>query len=341
MKTKPSQHSVKELLSLGIQPDILVCRVDRDMTRDLREKLASFCNVEANCVVQNTTADSIYDVPLMLEGERFAELVCDKLGLERREPDLDEWRGLAERSKTPARRVKIALVGQYVEMRDAYLSVAEALTHAGIHQDTAVEISWLKDGLVRENAEALLAGADGIILPGIADEPFEGKIEAARYARERKIPLLALGSGMHAAVTEYARGALGHTEGADGASPIIDRIPLRRENNDAERPMRLGLHPCTLAEGSLAYGAYGADLIYERYRNNREVNIQYRGLLTGDGDLIVSGLSPDGNHIAVAELRADAHPWYVCAQFHPEYRSRLTKPAPLFYDFIQAASRSI
>ena len=309
MKTKPAQHSVKELLSLGIQPDIIVCRSDRPIPSDIREKLALFCNVEPRCIIQNTNAQSIYEVPLLLEAEQFADIVCDKLNLEISQPDLTEWRALVDKYKHPNGHINVALVGQYAELRDAYLSVAESLSHAGINQGIQVNIQWISD---KEVTEDCLKKVDGIILAGSIGEGFSpGKATAIEYALKSRTPFFGIGGGMHSVLTAFA----GQTD---------------LENSVTIHTQRRGTVSCPLPEGSKARQAYGADIAEERFRNHCEITSELGEALIEKGWTISEGA-------AVAEL-AD-HPWFVCVQFHPEFKSRLTKPSPLFVDFVKAAAK--
>ena len=292
MKTKPSQHSVKDLLNLGIQPDIIVCRSDRPIPEEMRAKLALFCNVEPRAIIQNNHAQSVYEVPLLLEEENFANVICDKLKLESSQPDLTEWRDLVNRHKNPKGNVKIGLVGQYASLRDAYLSVAETLSHAGIHHGVGVSIEWIPVAEV-EATEDRLRGLSGIILAGgIGEELSWGKSKTVEYARANNIPFLGIGNGFQV--------ALGLSEHSPGS----------------------GAKSCHLVPGSKAAQAYGADIIEERFRS-------YCKTVTANDDWIISD---DGT---VAEL-VD-HPWFICVQFHPEYKSRLTKAAPLFVSFVEEA----
>nr|WP_300092871.1 CTP synthase [Sedimentibacter sp.] len=344
LKTKPTQHSVKELLSIGIQPDMLVCRTEKELTGDLKAKIALFCNVDKQNVIQNTDADSLYEIPLLLEKEGLASLVCKHFDLScSTEPDLSEWKDMVKRSKNPVHNVKIALVGKYVELRDAYLSVAEALKHAGIDNSAEVEISWIHSEVVNEeNYEDILKGHDGILVPGgFGDRGIEGKILAARYARENKKPFLGICLGMQMAVVEFARDVLGY-EGADSTEfspetkyPMIDIMEDQKDVENKGGTMRLGTYPCKLLEGTKAKEAYdGADIIHERHRHRYEFNNSFRQVCEENG-LIISGVSPDNKLVEIVELKD--HPWYVAAQFHPEFKSRPTRSHPLFKHLIKAS----
>ena len=343
LKTKPTQHSVKELLSIGIQPDMLVCRTEKELNMDLKAKIALFCNVEKQNVIQNTDADSLYDIPLLLEKEGLANLVCQHFGINCKAPDLTEWKDMVQRSKNPKHYVKIALVGKYVELRDAYLSVAEALKHGGIDNSADVEISWIHSEIVNEeNYEEILKGHDGILVPGgFGDRGIEGKILAARYARQNKIPFLGICLGMQMAVVEFARGILGYADAdstelnAESKYPMIDIMDDQKDIENKGGTMRLGSYPCKLIDGTKAKEAYdGADMINERHRHRYEFNNNYRQVCEENG-LIISGVSPDNKLVEIVELKD--HPWYVAAQFHPEFKSRPTRSHPLFKHLIKAS----
>ncbi|WP_227762629.1 CTP synthase [Zhaonella formicivorans] len=341
-KTKPTQHSVKELRGLGIQPDVIVCRSSQPLSKEMEEKIALFCDIDKEAVIQAIDAGSIYEVPLMLEKEGLDDIVIERLNLKCGPAKLDDWREMVERIKNPTKQVKIALVGKYVELQDAYLSVAEALRHAGIFHDAKIEISWIHAAdLDTGKPEDFLAGADGILVPGgFGDRGVEGKIKAIRYARENKIPYLGICLGMQLAVVEFAR----HVCGFPGANssefdpdtpyPVIDLLPEQKEIEDKGGTMRLGIYPCKVASSSLTYKAYEDEIIYERHRHRYEFNNAYRPELLARG-LVVSGTSPDDRLVEVIEL-AD-HPWFVASQFHPEFKSRPNRPHPLFRDFVGAA----
>jgi len=311
MKTKPAQHSVKELSSLGIQPDIIVCRTDRPIPKEMREKLALFCNVEPRCVIQNTNAQSIYEVPLLLEEERFADTICDKLKLKLIKPDLEVWQALVDRYKAPKGQVTIGLVGQYVELRDAYLSVVESLNHAGIHHGLQVNIQWISDEDVAKDA-SILKKLDGIVLAGSVDETCSsGKLKTVEYAQNEQIPFLGIGTGMHSTMTALAKQA--------GMEKDVT-LHIKEKG-------RRGAVSFRLVEGSKTHQAYGEEVIEERFRNHCEISAAFGEALIDKGWII-------SEKTAAVEL-AD-HPWFVCVQFHPEYKSRLTKPSPLFVDFLGA-----
>lgn len=342
MKSKPTQHSVKELLSVGIQPDIIVCRTEHEIPEDMKYKIALFCNVDKDCVIQNLDAETLYQVPLMLEQEGLAKIVCKKLRMDCKEPDLTEWEAMVEKDLKRSKRTKIALVGKYVELHDAYLSIVESLQHAGIYNSAEVDIEWINaEDVNRENSAELFSKVDGILVPGgFGDRGVEGKIEAVRYARENKIPFLGICLGMQCAVIEFARNVAG-LEGAhsselmpDTKYPVIDLMPDQKDIEDMGGTMRLGAYPCVIAKDSNAYAAYGQEEIQERHRHRYEYNNEYRELLISKG-LKVTGTSPDKRLVEIVEV--EDHPWFVGAQFHPEFLSRPNRPHPLFRDFIEAA----
>lgn len=341
LKSKPTQHSAKELLSLGIQPNVIVCRSEREIPEDMRKKIALFCNIRPEDVIQNLTAPSLYEVPLWLENEGLADSVCHHLGLENKKPDLTEWVDMVNRQKNAEKRVTIGLVGKYVALPDAYLSVAEALRHGGIVNDAVVDIKWINsEEITPETADEMLNMCDGIIVPGgFGDRGIEGMIEAIRYARENKVPLFGICLGMQMAVAEFARNVCGMT-GANstefGATeyPVIDIMEDQKAITEKGGTMRLGLYPCKLTEGSLSRKIYGEDLIYERHRHRWEYNNAFRKQLTEAG-LSIAGMSPDERLVEIVEVKD--HPWFVGVQFHPEFKSRPNKPQKLFADFIRAA----
>lgn len=342
LKTKPTQHSVKEMLGMGIQPTILVCRSDMDIPDEARRKLASFCNVRSQDVILNKTADSLYEVPLMLEREGLADVVCEHLGLENRNADLGEWHDMVKRQKSADKSVKIAVVGKYAVLPDAYISVMEAVRHAGYSLGIKAEIKLINSELVTpETTDELLDECDGILVPGgFGDRGIQGKIEAVRYARENKIPYLGLCLGMHMAVIEFARNVLGWSD-ADSAEfretphNVIDIMPDQK-NVEMGGTMRLGLYPCRLAEETLARALYNKELIYERHRHRYEFNNKFMQDFVENG-MVFSGCSPDGKLMEIAELKKELHPWFTAVQFHPEFKSRPNKPHPLFVGFIRAA----
>lgn len=341
LKSKPTQHSAKELLSIGIQPDIIVCRSEREIPADMRAKIALFCNIRKEDVIQNLTAPSLYEVPLWLEREGLAQSVCHHLGLENRIPDLKEWMEMVQRAENAHKSVKIALVGKYVELHDAYLSVAEALRHGGIVNDTSVDIEWIdSEKVTAENAAETFKGCGGIIVPGgFGCRGIEGMIESIRYARENKIPFFGICLGMQMSVIEFARNVLGKTEAnstefGETPDPVIDIMENQKNIMQKGGTMRLGLYPCLLKQDSLCSELYGKELIYERHRHRWEFNNAYRKELT-DAGMRIAGLSPDERLVEIVEL--PDHPWFVGVQFHPEFKSRPNKPHKLFADFIRAS----
>ena len=342
LKSKPTQHSVKELLSVGIQPDILVCRTDAPITEDIRRKIALFCNVSPDCVIQNTTASTLYEAPLLLEKEGLSKAVCRGLSLDCPEPDLAEWTAMVDRIKTAHKTVRIALVGKYVALHDAYLSVAESLFHAGTANDAVVSIEWIdSEELTEDNVADVLGGCQGILVPGgFGGRGIEGMILAAQYARENDVPYLGICLGMQIAVIEFARHVLGWQDAsssefsADTKHPVIDLMPEQQGVTAKGGTMRLGKYPCVLAAGSKAYELYGEGLIFERHRHRYEVNNDFREEISSRG-LIPVGLSPDGRLVELVENPACR--WFVAAQFHPEFKSRPNKPQPLFRGFVKAA----
>ena len=342
LKTKPSQHSVRELSSIGISPDILVCRTDSPLPEDLRRKIALFCNMEEDCVIQNLTASTLYEVPLLLEREGLCRVACRKLGLPQREPDLAEWTALVQRINGVHKTVQIALVGKYTGLHDAYLSVAESLFHAGTACDTRVNIKWVdSESLTAENVEQVLGDCSGILVPGgFGDRGIEGMVLAAQYAREKDVPYFGICLGMQIAVIEYARHVAGwadaHSAEFSGltAHPVIALMPDQVGITAKGGTMRLGKYPCVLAEGTLARDAYGTADISERHRHRYEFNNQFRQELQ-DAGLRLAGLSPDGHLVEIVEEPANT--WFVGVQFHPEFKSRPNRPHPLFVGFVQAS----
>jgi CTP synthase len=346
MKSKPTQHSVKELRAMGITPDILVCRTEYRMSQDMIDKLALFCNVKKDCVIQNLDAETLYEVPLMLEKEGLADIVCRQLNLTHTKPDLTGWQALIEKERSlPEKALKIALVGKYVELHDAYLSIVEALKHAGIWHDRAVEFLWLNaEDICAANAAEKLSEADGILVPGgFGDRGIEGKIETIRYARENEIPFFGICLGMQAAVIEFARNVAGLTGAhsselnADTPYPVIDIMPEQKDIDEKGGTMRLGAYPCKVKPGSRTYECYQSELIYERHRHRYEFNNEFREALEAAG-LLIAGLSPDERLVEIVEL--PEHPYFVAVQFHPEFKSRPNRPHPLFAGFIEAVKRA-
>ena len=342
LKSKPTQHSVKELLSVGIQPDVLVCRTDSPLPEDMRRKIALFCNVSEDCVIQNLTASTLYEVPLLLEKEGLCRVVCRKLGLNAGEPDMRHWHELVEQIHRATRPVTIALVGKYTELHDAYLSVAESLFHAGTACGAQVDIRWVdSQHLTAENIADALAGCKGILVPGgFGDRGIEGMILAAQYARENRIPYLGICLGMQIAVIEFARHVAGWTDAHSAefdsatAHPVIDLMPDQVGVTAKGGTMRLGKYPCVLTAGTRAQAAYGQSEIWERHRHRYECSNVFRPALEEAG-LRIAGTSPDSRLVEMVEL--PEHPWYVGCQFHPEFKSRPDRPHPLFRGFVTAA----
>lgn len=342
LKTKPTQHSVKELRGLGIQPDVLICRTEVPLARDLREKIALFCDLAPSEVIENSDASTIYEIPLMLEREGLPQLVIDHLNLKCGELDLSEWNEIVDRVNNPQGKVKIALVGKYVELKDAYISVSESLNHGAIANNVEVEIKWIHaEEINNDNCNELLSDVDGILVPGgFGDRGVEGKISAIKYARENKIPYLGICLGMQLAVIEFARNVASlkgaHSSELNSSTdyPVIDLMPEQKDIDTLGGTMRLGLYPCKIKEDTKAFEIYNDEIIYERHRHRYEFNNEYRDKLEEEG-LIISGVSPDERLVEMIELKD--HPWFVAVQYHPEFKSRPTKAHPLFREFIKAA----
>ncbi|HKC22891.1 MAG TPA: CTP synthase [Gaiellaceae bacterium] len=342
LKTKPTQHSVNELRRIGIHPDIVVCRSHEELSVDIREKIALFADVDEEAVVASPDVPDVYLVPSRLKAEGLDRLVCEKLGLPLGEAQLGEWLDITERLQQATEEIEVALVGKYVKLQDAYLSVHEALKHAGAHHGCRVRVRWVDaENMSFEQAAALLEPMDGVIVPGgFGSRGWEGKLLACRVARERDIPYLGLCLGMHVVVSEYARNVLG-LDGANSTEmdpetphPVIDLLPEQKEIEDLGGTMRLGAQAVELADGTRAQEAYGEPVIHERHRHRYEVNNHYRPALV-DAGLVVSGTFQAGRLVEVVEL--PDHPWFVASQFHPEFKSRPTRPAPLFREFVGAA----
>ncbi|GAF12769.1 CTP synthase [Bacillus sp. JCM 19046] len=342
MKSKPTQHSVKELRSLGIQPNVIVVRTERPVPSEMKDKIALFCDIRKEAVIEARDADTLYQVPLDLQAQNLDQIVCDHLKLNPGKANMDEWNALVDRVNHLSKKVRIALVGKYVELQDAYLSVAEALRHAGYNVDADIDIKWVySEQVTAANVAELLQDVDGVLVPGgFGDRGIEGKIEATRYARENKIPFLGICLGMQLASVEFARTVLG-LDGANSAElnpetpyPIIDLLPEQKDVEDLGGTLRLGLYPCKLQEGTVARTAYGEEVIYERHRHRYEFNNEYREKMEQAG-FIFSGTSPDGRLVEIIEVAN--HPFFVASQFHPEFVSRPTRPQPLFREFIRAS----
>lgn len=344
LKTKPTQHSVKELLRVGIQPDVILCRSDLPMSEELREKIALFCNVESRAVIPMLTADTIYEVPLILEELGLGEFLVQELGLKKQEPQMQEWTALVNRIKRSRPEVTIGLVGKYVDLHDAYLSVAESLHHAGWYHDVDVRIKWINSEALEQMGERCseaLEDVSGIIVPGgFGHRGIEGKIKAANFARRKNIPYLGLCLGMQVAVIEFARNVLGLKDAnstefdQQTPNPVIDLMLNQRQVADKGGTMRLGSWVCCLMPDTKAYQAYGEPIVFERHRHRYEFNNEYRKRMEANG-LVVSGRSADNSLVEIIELKD--HPWFVASQFHPEFKSRPTRPHPLFRDFIGAS----
>ncbi|MGG1312820.1 MULTISPECIES: CTP synthase [Cohnella] len=344
VKTKPTQHSVKELRSIGIQPNVIVCRTEYPLTDDLKRKIALFCDIDASAVIECRDASTLYEIPLMLRDQGLDDYVVKHLGLTSAapEPDMTEWEALVRRVKSLSKKTEIAIVGKYVALHDAYLSIVESLAHAGFDSDAEVDIRWVNaEELTEDNVAERLGGVGGILVPGgFGDRGIEGKITAIRYARENRVPFFGICLGMQVAVVEFARNMAG-LDNANSSEihpatpyPVIDLLPEQKDIEDLGGTMRLGLYPCKLVPGSLAARCYGDELVYERHRHRYEFNNEYREQIEAAG-LRISGTSPDGRLVEVVEL--PDHPWFLAVQFHPEFTSRPNRPQPLFREFVRAA----
>ena len=342
MKTKPIQMSVKELQRLGIQPDVVVCRTEHELNDSLKDKISLFCNIPASHVVQNLTVDMLYEAPLALEKEHLAEIVCQELGLDCPKPDLNDWETMVKNAKNPEGEIRIALVGKYIALHDAYISVVESLKHAGYPNHTTVDIKWVDSETVTdENASQIFGDVSGILVPGgFGLRGIEGKIAAIKYAREHNIPYLGLCLGMQLSIVEFARNVLGladaHSIELDPSTtnPVIHLMPDQEGVTDIGGTLRLGSYPCVLDTESKAYKLYGQELIHERHRHRYEVNNDYREQLE-QGGMKLSGISPDGRIVEMIEI--PSHPFFVATQAHPELKSRPNKPHPLFLGLVNAA----
>ncbi len=342
LKTKPTQHSVKELQSIGIAPDVIVCRSERPLTKELKEKIGLFCNMSGDHVVQNLDADNLYAVPLLLNKEGLDALVVDRLKIACGPADMKEWCLMVQEMKALKKVVTIGLIGKYVELHDAYLSIVEALSHGGLYHSAEVKIRWIHaEVLESDNAQEVLKDLDGILVPGgFGDRGIEGKIIGISYARENKIPYFGICLGMQTAVIEFARNVAGlidaHSTEFCGETPypVIDLMEEQKDIDDKGGTMRLGVYPCRTMDNTLGRLAYGEEIIYERHRHRYEFNNRFMDALTAHG-LIVSGISPDNRLVEMVELKN--HPWFVAVQFHPEFKSRPNRPHSLFRDFVGAA----
>lgn len=343
LKTKPTQHSVKQLLEFGVQPDILVCRTEHELTPAVRTKVAKFCNVVPQAVIQSIDASTIYDVPLLMLEEGFDTVVLQKLGMKnKRKPDLKKWNQFLDRFKNPKAEVSIGLIGKYVELKDAYKSIAEAFIHAGAENETKVILHWIhSEDITSKNVNKRLAQLDGILVaPGFGSRGIDGKIEAIRYARENKVPFFGICLGMQCAVIEFARNVLKMKDAHSTEMkeytpfPVISLMAEQKSISNLGGTMRLGAYPCELIEGSMAHKAYKATSIEERHRHRFEFNNDYLDLFVENG-MIPTGLNPESGLVEIVEV--EDHPWFVGAQFHPEYKSTVAAPHPLFVGFVKAA----
>jgi CTP synthase len=343
LKTKPTQHSVKQLLELGVQPDILCCRTEHELDLSLRKKIAKFCNVSMNAVIESRDAQSIYDVPILMQAEELDKVVLEKLGLSSKSsPNLENWKSFLDRLKHPKKEVNIGLVGKYVELKDSYKSISEAFIHAGVSNEARVNVKWIhSEKLNSTNIESELSGLDGILVaPGFGSRGISGKIEAVRYARENKVPFFGICLGMQCAVIEFARHVLGYTDAhtteiaEDSKYPVISMMEEQKSISNMGGTMRLGAYRCQLKPGSKAFAAYNTEKISERHRHRYEFNNDYLKEFESAG-LIPVGKNPETGLVEIVEIKD--HPWFVGAQFHPEYKSTVANPHPLFVAFIKAA----
>lgn len=341
LKTKPTQHSVKELKSIGIQPEVLVLRTEQPIPEELKRKLSLFCDIDKDAIIECMDASTIYEVPLTLEKNGFANIVCKKLNIENRPFDLSAWEDLVRRIKNPVQKVRIAIVGKYVELKDAYISISESLKHAGFHFQAEIDAKYVQaEDLTDSNVVEMLGDVEGILVPGgFGDRGIEGKLTAIKYARENKKPFFGICLGMQCAVIEYGRNVLGFedansTEFNEKSNyPVIDLLPEQRDVEEKGGTMRLGLYPCKLDKGTNAFEYYGEDLIYERHRHRYEFNNEFREQYTNAG-FKFTGTSPNGRLVEIVEI--PGHPWFVAAQFHPEFKSRPNRPHPLFTGFVES-----
>jgi CTP synthase len=342
VKTKPTQHSVKELRSIGIQPNVIVCRTEKPLTEDMKRKIALFCDIDPAAVIEGIDADTLYEVPMMYRDQKLDEYVVNHLKLDAKPLQLADWEAMVGRIKQLQHQTEIAIVGKYVSLHDAYLSVVEALSHAGFACNTEVRVRWVNaEDVYENNVDELLSGVQGILVPGgFGDRGIEGKVIAIRYAREQQIPFFGICLGMQVAVIEYARYVAGMNEANSSEInpatpyPVIDLLPEQKDIEEMGGTMRLGLYPCKLAPGSLAERCYQDELVYERHRHRYEFNNQYREQIERAG-LTISGTSPDGRLVEIVEL--SNHPWFLAVQFHPEFTSRPNRSQPLFREFVKAA----
>lgn len=347
LKTKPTQHSVKELRSIGISPDIIVCRSEKPISKEMREKMAMFCDVDPDAVIQNLTARSIYEVPMLMEEQGLDTIVLRKLEMEDKPKDMQGWHDMVARIlKKYDKKVTIAVVGKYVALQDAYISITESLRHAAVANETELDIHWVNAEEIEADdtdMDKVMAGVDGILVPGgFGNRGIEGKIKAIQYAREHKIPFFGICLGMQCAVIEFARHVCGMADAnssefnPNSTHPVIDLMPEQIDVEDLGGTMRLGLYPCKVYPDTLTSKAYNAELIYERHRHRYEFNNAFREKIVGKG-LVLGGTLPNGRLVEIVELPESEHPWFLGAQFHPEFKSRPTNPHPLFRDFVRAA----
>lgn len=347
LKTKPTQHSVKELRSIGISPDIIVCRSEKPISKEMREKMAMFCDVDPDAVIQNLTARSIYEVPMLMEEQGLDTIVLRKLEMEDKPKDMQGWHDMVARIlKKYDKKVTIAVVGKYVALQDAYISITESLRHAAVANEAELDIHWVNaEEIEADDADMakVMAGVDGILVPGgFGNRGIEGKIKAIQYAREHKIPFFGICLGMQCAVIEFARHACGMADAnssefnPNSTHPVIDLMPEQIDVEDLGGTMRLGLYPCKVYPDTLTSKAYNAELIYERHRHRYEFNNAFREEIVGKG-LVLGGTLPNGRLVEIVELPESEHPWFLGAQFHPEFKSRPTNPHPLFREFVGAA----
>lgn len=347
LKTKPTQHSVKELRSIGISPDILVCRSEKPISKEMREKMAMFCDVYPDAVIQNLTARSIYEVPMLMEEQGLDTIVLRKLAMEDKPKDMQGWHDMVARIlKKYDKKVTIAVVGKYVALQDAYISITESLRHAAVANEAELDIHWVNAEEIEADdtdMDKVMAGVDGILVPGgFGNRGIEGKIKAIQYAREHKIPFFGICLGMQCAVIEFARHVCGMADAnssefnPNSTHPVIDLMPEQLDVEDLGGTMRLGLYPCKVYPDTLTSKAYNAELIYERHRHRYEFNNAFREKIVGKG-LVLGGTLPNGRLVEIVELPESEHPWFLGAQFHPEFKSRPTNPHPLFREFVGAA----
>ena len=347
LKTKPTQHSVKELRSIGISPDIIVCRSEKPISKEMREKMAMFCDVDPDAVIQNLTARSIYEVPMLMEEQGLDTIVLRKLEMEDKPKDMQGWHDMVARIlKKYDKKVTIAVVGKYVALQDAYISITESLRHAAVANEAELDIHWVNAEEIEADdtdMDKVMVGVDGILVPGgFGNRGIEGKIKAIQYAREHKIPFFGICLGMQCAVIEFARHVCGMADAnssefnPNSTHPVIDLMPEQIDVEDLGGTMRLGLYPCKVYPDTLTSKAYNAELIYERHRHRYEFNNAFREEIVGKG-LVLGGTLPNGRLVEIVELPESEHPWFLGAQFHPEFKSRPTNPHPLFRDFVGAA----